>query len=101
MTTKHVFTTPYGGREIWRDGKPFAILAKPTGAPVDNAYYVQLSAFGHLTAATPDLLEALGDAIAMLEVYATGKTNSTTHGQAVSTIRDARKAIAKATGKAV
>ena len=52
-----------------------------------------------LIAAAPDLLEALGDAAAMLEVYATGKTNSATHGQAVSAIRDALAALAKARGE--
>lgn len=67
MTTKHVFTTPYGGREIWRDGKPFAILAKPAGAPLDNAYYIQLSAFGHLAAAAPDMAAEISKQIDWLK----------------------------------
>ena len=60
----------------------------------------QLFANACLIAAAPDLLEALSDAAAMLEVYTAGKANAATRGQAVSTIRDARKAIAKATGTA-
>lgn len=54
-----------------------------------------------LIAAAPDLLAALHDAAALLEVYTntTGRNgpNVTTHGQALATIREGRAAIAKAT----
>ena len=117
MTMKHVFTTPYGGREIWRDGKPFAILAKPAGAPLDSTYYIQLSAFGHLSAAAPDLLEAL-EAIAPKDGPELARsegggyecphcggfwrewTSTFAHRDDCAFVK-ARKAIAKATEKAV
>lgn len=52
--------------------------------------------------AAPDLLAALIDAVAMLEVYTDprgSRVNASTAGQARSTIRDARAAIAKAEGR--
>ena len=57
--TEHVFTTPYGGREIWRDGVPFAIIDKPMDAPKTSTYYVELSQFGKQAASAPELLRVL------------------------------------------
>lgn len=53
-----------------------------------------------LIAAAPDLLAALVDAVAMMDAVARGQWNwdGSTEGQARSTAKDARAAIAKATG---
>lgn len=52
-------------------------------------------------AVCPDLLAALIDAAAMLDAIARGQRNwdGSTEGQARSTAKDARAAIAKATGQ--
>jgi hypothetical protein len=52
-----------------------------------------------LRAVNAELLEALGDAIAMLEHYQSGRADNWTRGRALSTIKDARTAIAKARGE--
>ena len=51
--------------------------------------------------AAPELLKALIDAAAMLEVYTylRGRVNESTSGQARSTVRKARATIAKAGGR--
>ena len=63
--------------------------------------FVELDRNAHLIAAAPDMLAALEDAIAMLQVYTDprGRVNPATRGQAASTIRDAQAAIAKARGQ--
>lgn len=43
--------------------------------------------------------KVLTDLVAMLTVYATGKDNSETRGQALSTIRDARILLSKMRGE--
>lgn len=67
---------------------------------LDEAYQAAAARL-RLRDAAPDLLAALIDAVAMLEVYTDprgSRVNASTAGQARSTIRDARAAIAKAEG---
>ena len=63
---------------------------------------VNHEANARLIAAAPELLEALIDTLGMLDHYQSGRADNwdgSTKGQALSTIRDARAAIAKATGE--
>lgn len=84
--------------------QPGPMVYGPLGEQVADCRSVFLAPNedGHnarLIAAAPNLLTALIDAKAMLEVYVTGKQNNTTHGQTKSTLRDTAKAIAKARGE--
>lgn len=43
-------------------------------------------------------LSVMRDLVAMLEVYTTGRTNNDTRGQALATIREARKLMEQCNG---
>lgn len=45
-----------------------------------------------------ETLTVMRDLVAMLEVYASGRTNNDTRGQAIATIREARKLMEKCNG---
>lgn len=67
MTTKHTYSTPYGGREIYRDSEPFAVIGKPKNAPQSVQYHNDLSAFGRLAAAAPEMAEEISKEIEWLK----------------------------------
>ena len=93
MTGQHTYSTPYGGREIYRDGKPFAVIGKPNDAPPCVEYYNDLSAFGRMAAAAPDMLRELEAKEAWMVDYVPPETPG--YAAELSALR---AAIAKAKG---
>lgn len=93
MDTKHTYSTPYGGREVYRDGKPFAIITGSKEAEQGAKLFIALSDFGKMAAAAPDMLAAL-EAIAPIWANADPR-DRTAFGE---TARMVQAAIAKAKG---
>lgn len=101
METKH---TP----GPWHVGmRPGPMIYGPKGEQVadlsaDLLMVEERQANLRLIAAAPDLLEALTDALGMLDHYMSGRADNwdgSTKGQARSTLVDGRAAIAKARGE--
>ena len=103
--TKH--TWGYDGKGVNDRGNEYAPRIATLSADYNTREIGNLIAAAPETAAVRDrlravnaeLLEALGDAIAMLEHYQSGRADNWTRGRALSTIKDARTAIAKARGE--
>lgn len=65
--TRHTYSTPFGGREIYRDGKPFAQIAFAPDVVRQGPNYdpIALSNFGKTAAAAPLLVAALEELAAV------------------------------------
>ena len=65
--THHTYSTPFGGREIYRNGEPFALITFASDVVRQGPNYdpVALSDFGKMAAAAPLLVAALEELAAV------------------------------------
>lgn len=83
------YTTPYGGREIYRYDKPFATVAPHPAATQTTDLFIDVSDFGRLAARAPALRLALADLLDAMPAPRSRKVTAAWHA-AYEALRAAR-----------